>query len=82
MKAEGRAGMGVALFGLALLARAGSDFPVPMAVQNENRGRVEAYRAEAYWKKAPFACCAVAPLDGLRRTPDRFPRDGKFVSRV
>ena len=82
MKAEGRAGMGVALFGLALLARAGSDFPVPMAVQNENRGRVEAYRAEAYWKKAPFACCAVAPLDGLRRTPDRFPRDGKFVSPV
>lgn len=82
MRFERWAGMGVALLGAALLAHAGTDYPIPAAVQNENRGKVEACRAGAYWSKAPFACCAVTPLAGVRRTPDRFPHDGKFTAPV
>lgn len=66
----------------ALTLSADTAYPIPNGVRAQNRARVEAFRASAYWKDAPFAVAAVEPISDVPRTPDLFPSDGEFTEPV
>ncbi len=72
--------MGAILLGAVLLPTfADTPYPIEKDVARENRKKVESFKKDAYWSKAPFAVAAVNPLSGIRRAPDLFPEDGKFT---
>ncbi len=69
-------------FAFVSAAIADTPYPIPDKVRSDNLAKVNAFKAAAFWKDAPFAVASVDPMSGIRRTPDLFPGDGDFTNAI
>lgn len=69
----------IALWVATQIVLSDTDYPIGDATRAANRGKVEALRAQAYWRDSPLAVCSVEAMSTIKRTPDLFPEDADFT---